>query len=414
VPRGGCAGSEPVTASTGPGFDPTAWSWVEHLRAGGSTPWLAWADAEHRRPVDPGAVLPGAAQLEVVRRLAERRSRTGAAVDFPGLADLVLQRSVPGRGMGRLPLLWPTDEAGGGDHHHGVGAPPVDPARVPTDELIRVAVGAFAGLLQQGGWPEPPPPRAPRRWPWSRPFRLAGAPVTAAWASAGFRAAGHPEGGWRPHVVLFVPPFDVLLSQVWSARVQRGASVRWRTFLGVWAGRSALPPAADVTAIAARWRERVGAARVHVIAGSGDEGWQDLGARRTAEQVLGLRFAEPADPADLRPLPLAGLAVLRRLNRLLSVRAEADQRRVLQRRAASLLGDEEPTGCLGLRVPDRHRPWVADRAQLAIERLRAEGYSVHGDLDQVAPAGTGQVRPRRPQVLDRALDACLRAAERAT
>jgi hypothetical protein len=403
-----------VTGSTGPGFESTAWAWVEHLRAGGSTPWLTWADTDHAPPAGrPGTLLPGAAQLEVVRRLAERHARTDAAVDFPGLADLVFARAAPGRGMPRLPLVWPPDQAGGGRRQ--VGAPPADPARVPTDELIRVAVGAFADLLQRGVRPEPSaPPRPPRRWPWSRQFQLAGAPTTAARARAGFTAAGHPEGGWRPHVVLFVPPFDVLLGQVWSARVQHGAPIRWRTFLGTWAGRSTLPPAADVTAIAARWRERVGADKVHLVTGTADEGWHDLRARRTAALVLGLRTTEPATPVDPRSLPAAGVAVLRLLNRLLSVRAEADQARVLLRRAVSLLGDEEPTGRIGLRVPDQHRAWIEDRARWTIERLRAEDYAVHGDLDQLAPTGSGRVRPPRPKVLDQVLDACLRAAQWAT
>jgi hypothetical protein len=106
--------------------------------------------------------------------------------------------------------------------------------------------------------------------------------------------------------------------------------------------------------------------------------------------------------------------VLRLLNRLLSVRAEADQARVLLRRAVSLLGDEEPTGRIGLRVPDQHRAWIEDRARWTIERLRAEDYAVHGDLDQLAPTGSGRVRPPRPKVLDQVLDACLRAAQWAT
>jgi hypothetical protein len=33
-----------------------AWGWVAHLRAGGTTPWLAWTDAAPAT----GRVLPGA------------------------------------------------------------------------------------------------------------------------------------------------------------------------------------------------------------------------------------------------------------------------------------------------------------------------------------------------------------------
>jgi hypothetical protein len=295
-----------------------------------------------------------------------------------------------------------------------VGAAPADPAAVPVKELLRVADGVLADLLGQGVWPEPaPPPRPPRRRPWSRRFRLVGAPTTVARTRAGFAAAGHAEGGYRPRVVLFVPPFDVLLSQVWSGWVQRGAALRWRMFVGSLAARDTLPPAADVAAIAARWRARVGAANVHVVTGSADAGWRDRQARRTAASVLDLSIAEPTEPVSPRSLPVARVAVLRRLNRLLKVRPEADRARLLQR-AVSLVGIEEPTGRTGLRVPDRYRTWAEDRAQTAIERLRAEDYAVHGDLDLIAPAGSGRVRPRWPKVLDEALGACLRAAEQAT
>ena len=47
-----------------------AWSWVEHLRSGGTTPWAEWV-REPAAPADvPRGPLPGAAQLELVRRLA--------------------------------------------------------------------------------------------------------------------------------------------------------------------------------------------------------------------------------------------------------------------------------------------------------------------------------------------------------
>ena len=51
-------------------------TWAQHLRSGGSTPWAAWPAVA---PASSGDVLtgplPGAAQLEVVRRLAAARDR---------------------------------------------------------------------------------------------------------------------------------------------------------------------------------------------------------------------------------------------------------------------------------------------------------------------------------------------------
>jgi hypothetical protein len=400
-----------VTDPTGTGFEPAAWAWVDHLRHGGSTPWLAWVGSDHPAVRAAAArVLPGAAQLEVVRRMADRRTRGAgdAPLDFPALADVVLDRSGPGRGLGQLPLLWP---AAHGDPAR-VGAPPTDPATVPTEELVRVGVGALVDLLQRGAGEPPARPAGPRRRPWSRQYHLAGAPATVSRVRSGFEAAGHTEGGWRPHVVLFAPPFDALLGQVWSARVQGGAAVRWTTFLGKWANRHDLPPSADVAAIAARWKARVGAEHVHVVAPDAD-GWDDHRARRTAGEILGLRPGEPAQPPEVRSLSAAGVDVVRRVNRLLRVRVTPDESRVLLRRLRPVLAAQDGHGGPGLHVPGHRTEWVRGRAERAIEGLANGGYAVHGDLDRIAPSGPGRVRPPKRDVLELVLDACLRAGETA-
>ena len=60
-------------AADGPDYAQTVWSWTEHLRAGGSTPWTAWVASGSGRDarVPPARNAPGAAQLELARRLAE-------------------------------------------------------------------------------------------------------------------------------------------------------------------------------------------------------------------------------------------------------------------------------------------------------------------------------------------------------
>ena len=55
-----------MTARDTPGVR-RAWGWVAHLRSGGTTPWRDWAEDG-----DPhGRILPGAQQLELLRRLNE-------------------------------------------------------------------------------------------------------------------------------------------------------------------------------------------------------------------------------------------------------------------------------------------------------------------------------------------------------
>ncbi len=394
------------------GLREAGWAWADHLRSGGTTPWLQWLDQRPDEPAadQPGADpargrLPGAAQLELARRLATRSTAPAGDPGFVALADLALARSGPGRGPARLPLLWPRE--GPGRRH---GAPPTDPATVPPAELVRLGVGLLAELLLRSGRrPEPRPPgREPRRRPWHTAFHVAGAPVTVAQVRAGLAAAGHVQGGRRPEVVLLAEPLDTVLAQVWSRRVQDGDPVRWATFLRRWARRDAVPPAADLAATARFWADRVGPSRVHVVTGPR--------LRRTAVEVLGLDSAEPgsAAPSDVpgpRSLSPAAVDLLRRLNRVLGVRASGDERGEHLRRATALLPvTPDPV----LAVPPRLRDWLDERAAGVADDLRAGGYAVHGDLARIAPRHAGATHPRRPDVLALVLDTCLRAAEPTT
>ncbi|MGN6130722.1 MAG: hypothetical protein ACTHOK_10325, partial [Nocardioidaceae bacterium] len=302
------------------GFEQAAWSWVAHLRAGGSTPWAQWV-AGHHEPARPGALLPGAAELELVRRLADRGTLAPAA--FAPLADLALARSGPGRGLPQLRLRWPYDDPGDASR---AGAPATDPADVPAEELVRAGTGVLAELLVRA--PHVAEPEHHRRRRWSRSFRLLGAPVTAAGVRAWLAAAGHVEGGRRPEVVLLAAPFDVLLAQVWSARVQRGAAVRWGPFVDRWSRRDHLPPALRLADLAARWGARVGARHVHVVVAA-----DPAAARRTVADVLRLRGREPDRP-PLRDLSLPATDLLRRLNPVLSVRLPPEPARAALGEAA--------------------------------------------------------------------------------
>lgn len=380
-------------------FHAAAWSWVAHLRAGGSTPWAHWVTARHE-PASPGALLPGAAELELVRRLAARSALAPDA--FAALADLALARSGPGRGLPQLRLPWPY----GDPRHPGTGAPATDPADVPAEELVRVGTGVLAELLVRT------PERAARRHrrrPWTRPFRLLGAPVSVAGVRAWLAAGGHVEGGRRPEVVLLAAPFDALLAEVWSARVQRGAPVRWGPFVDRWSRREQrhahLPPAIRLAGLAERWAARVGPERVHVVVAE-----DPAAARRTVADVLALRGREP-EQVPLRPLSLPATDVLRRLDPVLSVRLPAERARAARRAAARVL-DRGAYPAAGL--PERHREWAEASADRLAARLRAGGYPVHGDLDRIAVRPRpGPARPRHRDELDLVLDACLALAEQA-
>ncbi len=370
--------SAPVGAgSTEEAYRRAVWSWAQHLRRGGTTRWADWTAADRPTsegpssdgpmsdreapdgPARDGAVAtgpppgwdpPGAAQLELVRQLSagvRARAGRGTRIELTGLADLVLGRSGPGRGLGQQPLSWPAGRA------PFAGAPPVDPADVPVEELVRVGVGALTELLLAAASdPEvrlaPGPSRSSRR---RRPrvpeVVLDGAPGTVAAVRRCLVAAGippvvHPparvlargpllgRGSEPPPVLLLAPPLDRALVQAWSARVLRGAPVRWPGFVRRWAGRDELPPTADLARLAERWDERVGPEAVHVVAAADHADALDL--------IAGALGLLPSPTYDGRlGLPPAAVDVLRRVNAVLGVRVPEERREQVRRLARATL-----------------------------------------------------------------------------
>jgi hypothetical protein len=226
-------------------YEAAVLSWADHLRSGGSTPWAEFEPTGERT-----GVVPGAAQLELVRLLAQRWEGPG----FDRLADRVLRRDAPGRGLPRLHVVHPDAPRGA----------VVDPADVPVDELLRIGSGVLADLAL-----EAPPVRARRT-------RDRALPIVA-------------------------PSFDELMTRAWARRVQRGSGARWRTFYGWWAGRDQLPPSVDV----ARLAQRLGKGRRPVEVYVGSAAAADV-MPLTVESVDLLRRVNPllrvhrADPAPAR------------------------------------------------------------------------------------------------------------------
>ncbi|MBA2464500.1 MAG: hypothetical protein H0V42_05935 [Nocardioidaceae bacterium] len=410
-----------------------AWAWVDHLRSGGTTPWRDFRTdhgddhgADHGvEPVsEPGGRqrgrLPGAAQLELARLLVERAAdRPGPDADRRGaLVERALERSGPGRGLLELPLDLTGDVTGASNAR--VGPPATDPADVPTEELVRVGVGLLvAELLRTDVATDPAWGRADadagssqshRRRPFSRRFWVAGAPTTTAGVRAALADAGHLGGGRTPEVVLLALPLERMLGEVWSGRVQRGAPVSWPAFVERWSRRDALPPSADLPALARSWAERVGAGRVHVVA--------DQEPLHATAQLLGIRLRPTSRPAlpELLAMPSAAVDLLRRVNQVLGVRVpEARQpalRRVVAASSFSRSRMSPDVDEARLVVPELHRSWAEAQSARVVEELRRGGYPVHGDLDLIAVRPGGPQRPRRSEVLDLVLDTVLRVVER--
>ena len=377
-------GDLPVSAR---GTESPAESWVQHLRAGGTTPWPRWvreAGASDGREAPPtaGTVagVPGAAQLELLRRLNELGP-------VPHRADHVLGRPGPGRGPVHLAL--PLDPLG----------PPA-----PRREVLRVAAGVLADLTAQ--LPAPAQGRRRRRARRARPaeavpaFVLEGPPITVAEVRARLAAAGMPEHrprfswlGARPDpgpdiAVVLVAPIDESLRQVWAARVQRGAGRAWSSFVAQWAGRGSLPPSAAVDQVAGYWADRLGDGNVHLVAISQPAADPAALVARVLGRPVDAGPAEVPEVAPEEPVRLAPAVVdvLRRVNVVLPfVCPETD--RAPRRTALVGLAREISAHPGPVDLPKQRRRWAGSTASRLVDALAETGCVRHGDFEALRTTG---------------------------
>ena len=372
-------------------------AWAAHLRAGGTTDWSAWRDSRTdlarddlggtggRRP------LPDAVHLELVRRI-NLTAPEGA--DVRGLADQVLATAAPGRGLIDVPLPWP-------DTPRRFGTPPMDPAQLPEEELIRLAVGVLAHLLP--GVPDSSPEAPPAPWPlpWRRRFRLHGSPGTVAGVRESLLAQGLVETDWRPTHIVLARPVPVMMAEYWAASVRNGGILKWSTAWRRAEAAGRLPPSIDVADIAEQLATR-STRQVHVVtAGNAEDA-----AALTAE-VLRADAAEVQENGDAAVSDL-----LRRLNRLTALAHGPGRVRDLARTLAATL-DEPATpahSATSLAPPPPSMGWAREQAASTTERIRRAGYAVHGELDALTPTDhrlPGTVD--RGRTLELAVTACLRS-----
>ena len=173
--RAGCAGGP----STAAGARPRAWGWVAHLRDGGTTPWAAgWTG---RRPTTCAGrrLLPGAQQLELLRRLNLGRPPVARS-----WSSGCCGRARPAA-AGRPRLL--------GGRRSPSGRRPVDPATCPPTSWSGWPPGCIAEDVVAAGLP----PAASRRRarPWRTPLPAGRRPVAGrpaarpSWSRAAARRA---------------------------------------------------------------------------------------------------------------------------------------------------------------------------------------------------------------------------------
>lgn len=320
-----------------------AWGWVAHLRAGGTTPWSRWSS-----PAEPSArVLPGAAQLELLRRL-NLAAHPGREVS-ERLVERVLTVTPAGRAPAEYELL-------GAEYDARFGLPAVDPAALPDEELLRSAAHLVAQDVVAFG-PVARTTRRPR--PWERRVRVAGDPWLRTELQRQLRTHGYaPRRNSR--VVVAGAPLPVMLADAWTHACFERPVVGWEEWLGQWRDGGGLPPGVGIAAIAQRWAARVGSGRVQVVV---DETQLPRALRRP-------RLAPVRRPGRTS----SGLA--RRVAVSLDLLAPVHEHRSLLR--DGLLA-RLPDDCFDVDLPvlpAEHRGWVAERGDRVAARLQRAGYPV--------------------------------------
>ncbi|MDX6373500.1 MAG: hypothetical protein QOD98_2488 [Nocardioidaceae bacterium] len=365
-----------------------AWAWIAHLSGGGTTPWLSWSSSDAADAAPPprasarahdgrslrsraspsiagtepiagsarsarrGRYLPGAQQLELLRRLnlAGRPSAT--------LVDRVLAASAPGRGRPDLELV-------GVDEPRRFGPPAVDPAVLADDELIRVATGLLAlDLVAVGA--HAPPGHKPRRL--RTRYELAGDPWLASAYTTQLVADGRPPGGGGRSVHVLGADLPTMLAHTWAAGAFGTGVPSWPDFLARLRARRRLPRRVDLPGVVERFRARPHTGQVGVVLDLGELPGL-VGVRRLA--------AAPDVPAHATELA-------RQVGAALSLHVlPADQAAllssVLRPRLAGVAGAPPD-------VPPEHRDWVEDAAFALRQRLLRARYPVKGDPDGLLPS----------------------------
>jgi hypothetical protein len=361
-----------MTAASG---EALAWGWVAHLRSGGTTPWSGWSvpapDDEQA-----GRYLPGAQQLELLRRL---NLRGGVG---PALAERVLSASAPGRGLPDLGLVGVLPES-------AFGPEPVDPSELHAAELTRVATSLIAEDVVAA---DEPATRARRTRLLRHRYRVVGDPELARPLREALTAQGRPPGGRSPTVVVLGADVESMLAHAWSVRCFTTGAAPWPEWISAQVRRGGLPPRIDLAALAQEWSARVGAGRVHVALDPAEVP-KLLHSRRARPRAA----APSADASELarRCAPVVGTLVTpERRAHLMWLR--------LRPWLAKAPGS-------AVRVPERHRGWLERQATDQSERLARGDYAVHGRLAAAAdrPSGTvpsvGETGPDDERVLALAL-----------
>jgi len=346
--------SDPATAR--------AWGWVAHLRDGGTTPWRDWTGTAE----PAGPVLPGAQQLELLRRVN--------ATDRPSavLVERVLAADPPRRSRPALPLQ-------DGPAVAGYGPRPIDPARVRATEMLDLVAVVIARDLATV---EPPNPPSGVRRPWAPRYRLHGDPELGRTLRRHLATRGRPPSTRPGRLVVVGTDVATMMADLWTHRALGEGVAPW----GLWWRRNTssdrLPARLDLGQVIEQGLAAPGVLDVHLV----------------TDPALATRSAGLSRPLPTqRPLAATAVDLGRRVVAAMRPVVPPETRRglvseVLRPRLATVAGPAPV-------VPSEHRPWTDAQATRLVTRLASHRhrYPVSGSLELLLPddrPGAQVIRPR--------------------
>lgn len=205
------------------------------------------------------------------------------------------------------------------------------------------------------------------------------------------RAADSLRSAGELHAVVTVRDLARQLPAVWQEQVKNRGTVSYERFLRDVGERPESNQhrhfweAQDVLDVLERWSAAVPPERVHVVTVPQPGSVSGLLWERFAS-VIGVdpTLVDTDVPVSNVSLGVAEAELLRRMNPQLRERLDwpAYERQIKVGLAARLAARE---GSTRLAVPADRRAWVSERSEQMIAGLRAGGYDVVGDLDELRP-----------------------------
>jgi len=168
-------------------------------------------------------------------------------------------------------------------------------------------------------------------------------------------------------VVVLGTDLERMLTHAWTARCFGIEGVRpWPEWVAAAARGGSLPPRIDLAEVARTWARRLGSGRVHVV----------LDDPRRAARLAGLRRRR----GTTTEVSADAVELARRTGPVVGTLVPPERRsHLLWHRLRPVLARFDGATLL---VPDRHRPWLAERTTDLRGSLARGDYAVHGDLPQ--------------------------------